>query len=52
MAAPHQITRLPGQSSMCIIKVLRSKCNESCDWCVYVTVVTFADAMTYIQCIQ
>ena len=24
------------------------KCNEGCDWCMYVTVVTGADNMTYL----
>ena len=28
-------------------KMSRSKCNEDCDWCIYVTVVTCADTMTY-----
>ena len=28
------------------------KCNEGCDWCLYVTVVTFADTLTSTICIQ
>ena len=28
------------------VKFLRSKCNEGCDWCIYVTVITCADIMT------
>ena len=31
---------------------LRSKCNEGCDWCIYLTVVTCTDTMTYTLCIQ
>ena len=26
---------------------IRSKCNEACDWCIYVTVVTCADTMRH-----
>ena len=28
------------------MKCLRSECNEGCDWCIYVTVVTCADTLT------
>ena len=31
---------------------LRSECNEGCDWCIYVTVVTCADTLTSTLCIQ
>ena len=34
------------------MKCLRSKCNEGCDWCLYVILVTFADTMTYAIFIQ
>ena len=51
--APLQITWLPGKSSSCTIKFIRSKCNEGCDWCIYVTVVvTCVDTMTYTLCNQ
>ena len=43
---------IPGQSTRCTVKCLRSKSNEGCDWCIYVTVVTCADTMTYTLCIQ
>ena len=43
----HQITWLPGQSSRCSVKFIRSKCNEGCDRCIYVTVVTCADTYIY-----
>ena len=36
----------PGHSSRCTVKLLRSECNEGCDWCIYVTVVTCADTLT------
>ena len=32
--ALHQIKRLPGQSSRCTVKCIRSECNEGCDWCI------------------
>ena len=44
--ALHQIKWLPGQSSRRTVKCLRSECNEGCDWCIYVTVVTCADTLT------
>ena len=28
------------------------ECNEGCDWCIYVTVVTCADTLTSTLCIQ
>ena len=28
------------------MKFIRSKCNEGCDWCIYVRVVTCADTLT------
>ena len=34
------------------MKFIRSKCNEDCDWCIYVTVVTCADTLTFILGIQ
>ena len=34
------------------VKCLRSEYNEGCDWCIYVTVVTCADTLTYTLCIQ
>ena len=34
------------------MKCLRSECNEGCDWCIYVTVVTCADTLTSTLCIQ
>ena len=34
------------------VKFIRSKCNEGCDWCIYVTVVTWADTLTSNLCIQ
>ena len=37
---------------MCTVKLLRSECNEGCDWCIYVTVVTCADTLTSTLCIQ
>ena len=30
------------------LEVIRSKCIEGCDWCIYVIVVTFADTVTYV----
>ena len=33
-------------------KILRSECNEGCDWCIYVRVVTCADTLTSTLCIQ
>ena len=33
-------------------EILRSECNEGCDWCIYVTVVTCADTLTSTLCIQ
>ena len=33
------------------MKCIRSKCNEACDWCIYVTVVTCADTLTSTLCI-
>ena len=50
--ALHQIKWLLGQSSRCTVKCIRSKCNEGCDWCIYVTVVTCADTLTFTLCIQ
>ena len=38
------------KSSDC--QCLRSECNEGCDWCIYVTVVTCADTLTSTLCIQ
>ena len=38
----HVITR-----SEFDVKFIRNKCNEGCDWCIHVTVVTCADTMTY-----
>ena len=35
---PHKITQLPGQSWKWNAKIIRSKCNKGCDWCIYVTV--------------
>ena len=32
--------------------VMRSKCNEGCDWFIYVTAVTCADTTTFTLCIQ
>ena len=32
------------------MKCLRSECNEGCDWCIYVTVVTCADTLTSTLC--
>ena len=29
-----------------------SKCDEGCDWCIYVTVVTCADTLISTLCIQ
>ena len=49
--ALRQINWLPGQSSRCTVKCLRSKCNEGCHWCIYVTVVTCADTLTFSLCI-
>ena len=43
---------LLGQSSRCTVKFLRSECDEGCDWCIYVTVVTCADTLTSTLCIQ
>ena len=34
------------------LKLLRSECNEGCDWCIYVTAVTCADTLTSTLCIQ
>ena len=34
------------------MKFIRSKCNEGCNWCIYLTEVTCADTMTHILCIQ
>ena len=34
------------------VKLLRSECDEGCDWCIYVTVVTCADTLTSTLCIQ
>ena len=34
------------------MKCIRSKCDEGCDWCIYVTVVTCADTLTSTLCIQ
>ena len=48
----HQIKRLPVQSSRCTVKFIRSECNEGCDRCIYVTVVTCADTLTSTLCIQ
>ena len=39
---------MPDHSSRCTVTFLRSKCNEGCDSCIYVTVVTCADTMIYI----
>ena len=50
--ALHQIKWLPGQSSRCTIKFIRSECDDGCDWCIYVTVVTCADTLTSTLCIQ
>ena len=50
--ALHQMKWLPGQSSRCTVKCLRSECDEGCDWCIYVTVVTCADTLTSTLCIQ
>ena len=50
--ALHQIKGLPGQSSRCSVKFIRSKCDEGCDWCIYVTVVTCADTLTSTLCIH
>ena len=36
----------------CSVIFIRSKCNEGCDWCIYVTVVTCADTLTSTLCIQ
>ena len=38
----------------CFINIISitSKCNEGCDWCIYVTVVTCADTLTSTVCIQ
>ena len=48
----HQITWLPGQSWRCSVKLIWSKCNEACDWCIYVTVINCADTITYTLFIQ
>ena len=45
--ALHQITWLPGQSSRYTMKFISSKCNEGCEWRIYLTEVTCADTMTY-----
>ena len=50
--ALHQMKWLPGQSSRCTVKFIRSKCDKGCDWCIYVTVVTCADTLTFTLCIQ
>ena len=34
------------------LKLLRSECNEGCDWCIYVTVVTCAVTLTSTLGIQ
>ena len=39
-------------SLRCTVKFRRSKCNEGCDWCIYVTVVSCADTMIYTLYIQ
>ena len=52
MVALHQIKWLPGQSCRCTVKFIRSECNEGCDWCIYVTVVTCVDTLTSTLCIQ
>ena len=33
-------------------KLIKSECDEGCDWCIYVTVVTCADTLTSTLCIQ
>ena len=43
---------LLGQSSRCTVKCILSECDDCCDWCIYVTVVTCADTLTFTQCIQ
>ena len=48
--ALHQIKLMPGQSSRCTVKFIRSECNEGCDWCIYVTVVTCAYTLTSTLC--
>ena len=47
--ALHQIKC---QSWRCTVKFIRSKCDEGCDWCIHVTVVTCADTLTSTLCIQ
>ena len=37
--APKSSSDCQGQSSRCTVKCIRSKCDEGCDWCIYVTVV-------------
>ena len=34
------------------LEFIRSECDEGCDWCIYVTVVTCADTLTFTLCIQ
>ena len=34
------------------MKFIRSECDEGCDWCIYVTVVTCADTLTFTLRIQ
>ena len=41
-----RVVSIPGLSCLNTVKLLRSKCNEGCVWCIYVTVVTCADTMT------
>ena len=36
----YPIGGIAGQSSRCTVKFIQSECNEGCDWCIYVTVVT------------
>ena len=52
MVALHQIKWLSGQNLWCTVKVIWSKCDEGCDWCIYVTVVTCADTLTFTLCSQ
>ena len=33
-------------------KFIRIKCDEGCDWCIYVTMVTCVDALSFTLCIQ
>ena len=33
-------------------QIIRNRCNEGCDWYIYVTMVTCADSMIYTLCIQ